>query len=246
VWLDAKNLKTTHPTHKLRAKRYGPFMVTNALSHVAYQLQLPASWKIHNVFHASYLSPYKETIEYGSNFVEPPPDIIEGQPEWEVEAIVGMRLFGKQKQKQYQIHWRGYPHSNDTWEPEDNVHAPELIAEYLQSQEMVIRAMRVGSRVNMPIRRSQFTLPPRDSIPYKPPSEVEQTPPETAEAQGDYYTSSVPYTIRYRLNQAIKTGKDKLKVILAQEEEQTEVQTNTTEPMGTKTVGGSTEVSDNN
>ena len=25
LWLDAKNLRTTHPTHKLRSKRYGPF-----------------------------------------------------------------------------------------------------------------------------------------------------------------------------------------------------------------------------
>ena len=25
VWLEAKNLKTTHPTTKLRALRYGPF-----------------------------------------------------------------------------------------------------------------------------------------------------------------------------------------------------------------------------
>jgi hypothetical protein len=40
VWLDVKNLRTTHPTHKLWAKRYGPFKVTNVLSHMAYQLQL--------------------------------------------------------------------------------------------------------------------------------------------------------------------------------------------------------------
>ena len=45
LWLDTKNLLTTHPTHKLRAKQYGPFQVTKVLSHVAYQLQLPPSWK---------------------------------------------------------------------------------------------------------------------------------------------------------------------------------------------------------
>jgi hypothetical protein len=93
IWLDGKNLKTTHPTHKLRAKRYGPFKVLKALSHVAYQLQLPQKWKIHNVFHASYLSPYKETMEHGPNFLEPPPNIVDGQPEWEVDTIVGMCLF---------------------------------------------------------------------------------------------------------------------------------------------------------
>jgi hypothetical protein len=38
VWLDAKNLKTTHPTHKLQAKRYGTFKVIDILSHVAYHL----------------------------------------------------------------------------------------------------------------------------------------------------------------------------------------------------------------
>jgi len=71
VWLDTRNLKTTHPTHKLWAKRYGPFKVINAISHMVYQLQLLKSWKIHNVFHASYLFPYKETKEHGPNFVMP-------------------------------------------------------------------------------------------------------------------------------------------------------------------------------
>ncbi len=107
VWLDVKNLKTTHPTHKLRAKRYGPFLVLKVLSHVAYQLKLPGTWKIHNVFHASYLSPYKETLEHGPNFLELPPNIVEGQPKWEIEAIIRMCFFGRKKEKQYCIHWKG-------------------------------------------------------------------------------------------------------------------------------------------
>jgi hypothetical protein len=96
--LDAKNLRTTHPTHKLRPKRYGPFKISKVLSHVAYQLMLPPSWKIHNVFHASYLSRFKETPEYGRNFIELPPELIDGEQEWKVEEIVGTRLFGKKKQ----------------------------------------------------------------------------------------------------------------------------------------------------
>ena len=98
LWLDAKNLWTTHPTHKLRPKRYGPFQVTKVLSHVAYQLQLPPSWKIHNVFHASYLSPFRETPEHGANFIELPPDFIDGELEWEVEHIIGTRLYGRKKE----------------------------------------------------------------------------------------------------------------------------------------------------
>ena len=117
-----------HSTHKLHAKRYGPFTVSKAISHVAYQLKLPGTWKIHNVFHTSYLSPYRETLEHGPNYLEPPPNILEGQPEWEIEAIIGMRLFGRKREKQYRVHWKGYSDAHDTWELEQNIHAPELLA----------------------------------------------------------------------------------------------------------------------
>jgi len=94
VWLKATNLKTTHPTAKLSPKRYGPFKITKKLSHMVYQLCIPQQWKIHNVFHTSLLTPYKEMEEHGPNYHEPPPDIIEGKPEWEVEQIMGARHFG--------------------------------------------------------------------------------------------------------------------------------------------------------
>ncbi len=35
VWLEAKNLTTTHPTTKLAPKCYGPFLVTAAISHTS-------------------------------------------------------------------------------------------------------------------------------------------------------------------------------------------------------------------
>jgi len=95
---------------------------------VVYRLQLPKSWRIHNVFHTSYLSPYKETKEHGPNFVEPLPDIIDGEPEWEVEAIIGMHHHGPKKKKQYQVRWKGYSNAHDTWEPEENLNAPALLA----------------------------------------------------------------------------------------------------------------------
>ena len=42
----------------------------------------------HGKFHASLLTPYKETDEHGPNFLEPPPNIIDDTPEWEVETIL--------------------------------------------------------------------------------------------------------------------------------------------------------------
>jgi Integrase zinc binding domain/RNase H-like domain found in reverse transcriptase len=64
VWLEGKNIKTTHPTAKLANKRYGPFLISQVMSPVVFKLQLPKTWKIHNVFHASLLMPYKETEEH--------------------------------------------------------------------------------------------------------------------------------------------------------------------------------------
>jgi hypothetical protein len=36
VWLEGKNIKTTHPTTKLREKHFGPFEVTEVISEVVY------------------------------------------------------------------------------------------------------------------------------------------------------------------------------------------------------------------
>jgi hypothetical protein len=56
-----------------------------------YRLSLPERWRIHNTFHATSLSPYVKMEEHGVNFTEPPPDLIKGEPEWEVEKILGSR-----------------------------------------------------------------------------------------------------------------------------------------------------------
>ena len=71
VWLERRNLTTTHPMAKLAPRRYGPFTVTRVISRTSYQLKLPPQWKIHNVFHATLLTPYKETALNGSRNKEP-------------------------------------------------------------------------------------------------------------------------------------------------------------------------------
>jgi hypothetical protein len=75
VWLEGTNLRLSHPNAKLAPKRYGPFKVTEQISPVVFRLELPTHWAIHNVFHASLLTPFRETIEYGTNYPEPPPDL---------------------------------------------------------------------------------------------------------------------------------------------------------------------------
>jgi hypothetical protein len=128
VWLEGKNLNTTHPSAKLAPRRYGPFLVTSAVSRTSFRLKLPASWKIHNVFHGTLLTPYKETATNGNQYQEPAPDLVNGQPEWEVEQILGARK--RRQQLQYLVRWKGFSEAHDSWEPLSNINADQLIQKF--------------------------------------------------------------------------------------------------------------------
>jgi len=130
VWLDVKNLKLPYSSVKLAPKRHGPFQITQVISPVAYKLALPPQWTIHPIFHASVLTPYVETKEHGENYSRPPPDLIEGKEQYEVKTIRSHRRHGRGKQLQYLIKWKGYPESDNTWEPMTNLQAPHLVKEY--------------------------------------------------------------------------------------------------------------------
>jgi len=130
VWLEASNLKLPYHTPKLAPRHQGPFHVNKVVSPVAYQLALPLSWGIHDVFHVSLLLPYRETAAHGPNFAQPPPDLINDEEEYEVESIVNHRHYGRQRQLQYLIKWKGYPSSDNTWEPKENVHTEDLVKGY--------------------------------------------------------------------------------------------------------------------
>jgi len=130
VWLEGKNLRLPYQATKLAPKRYGPFKIIKEISPVVYQLTLPLTWKIHDTFHASLLSPYRETTAYGPNFSQPPPNLINDEEQYEVEQIHNHRYFGHNRTLQYLIHWKGYPDSDDTWEPAADTHAPDLVRAY--------------------------------------------------------------------------------------------------------------------
>ena len=115
VWLDSRNLKTIYHK-KMKPKQEGPFVITEVLGPVTYQLKLPKSWQIHDVFHATLLRPYTENEIYGENFTEPRPELLEGEEVYEVETILNHRRRGRGYQ--YFVKWQGYPITDASWEPE--------------------------------------------------------------------------------------------------------------------------------
>ena len=116
VWLDSRNLKTIY--HKKTApKQEGPFEITEVIGPVTYHLKLPATWKIHDVFHATLLRQYRENEVYSANFPKPPPELVDGEEVYKVEGILRHQKRGRGYQ--YYIKWKGYPISKASWEPEE-------------------------------------------------------------------------------------------------------------------------------
>ena len=114
VWLDTWNLKTKYHK-KMAPKKEGPFRIFEVLRLVTYQLDLPPTWQIHNIFHAVLLMPYIENEVHRLNFLWPPPDIKNDKEWWEIKAILNHQWcrWGYQ----YYVLWKGWPITNAMWEP---------------------------------------------------------------------------------------------------------------------------------
>ena len=79
------------------------------------------------------LMPYKENDKYRLNFLEPPPELLNSEPEWEVEEIMGQRQY--RNKQQYLVRWKDYSPAHDSWENESNIHALLLIKAYQKCLE---------------------------------------------------------------------------------------------------------------
>ena len=131
VWLEGKNLCLHYPMRKFTPKREGLFEISQVISPLTYCLCLPPTWKIHDIFHTSLLSTYCKTTEHGLNFINPPPEEIEGEEKYEVAKILSHR--GSPGWRSYLVSWKGYSSVENTWEPEWHLkHAHSILTLYKQ------------------------------------------------------------------------------------------------------------------
>jgi hypothetical protein len=160
VWLDGRNIRTFHPAAKLAPKCHGPFPIIRVLSPITYELCLPVQWKLHPMFHVDLLTPYHETEFHGANYDKPPPDLINGEEEYEVERIVASRRFGRGHKLQYLVKWKGYPDAENQWVAKEDVFTEDAIREFqdLNSDPGVhIRRAQTDSNSHSPF--SECPLP---------------------------------------------------------------------------------------
>jgi hypothetical protein len=134
VWLEGRNLHLDQPSTKLAPKRHGPFTIKQVLFPITYQLTLPHQWKIHDVFHVDLLTPYIKTEFHSPNYMRPPPDLIDGEEEYEVESILKSRHYRRGCKVQYLVKWKGYADSDNEWVDWDNMHADEALEEFRRQQ----------------------------------------------------------------------------------------------------------------
>ena len=114
---------------KLTEKYIGPYRVKRVVNANAYELELPASLKIHPVINISHLKEYRDGTgafpDRPVPLTRPEPEALDdnGAPEWLVDRLLDHRKVrrGARQVDQYLVEWKGYPISEATWEPIENL-----------------------------------------------------------------------------------------------------------------------------
>ena len=115
VFVEKWGLPEQRRGNKLSPLRHGPWKVTAQIGPNAYRLDTPATWNMHNVFHASFLTPHKPHRE--------------GTP----ASVLGVRTY--RNQRQLHIRYKEFGPESDVWLPEVEVRTkfPHFFVDWLRS-----------------------------------------------------------------------------------------------------------------
>ena len=126
VWLSTRYLPVKGTARKLSALWAGPFVILFRVGNVAYRLQLPTDWQVHDVFHVSQLKGSVGNVT-GESGID-----IEGNVEYEIERILQSRIVRGQKESL--VKWLGYNDFENSWvKSRDMGNAQQLVQQFEQN-----------------------------------------------------------------------------------------------------------------
>ena len=124
VLLNTKNITFTKTgrvgSKKFMPKYIGPFLVDKMVGKAAVKLQLPATYRIHNVFHVSLIKPYNES---GNIHPAHPIEEVEGIPNWELSKILSHKWTQRAGKiiTEYLVQWQDLNPDQASWVPENRM-----------------------------------------------------------------------------------------------------------------------------
>ena len=125
-----KNLPLTK--RKLQPNFIGSFKILETIGNLNYRLDLPPSYRIHNVFHVSQIKAYIDPTsdDFRRPVLSPKPLFKhKGEDYYAVDRILSHRRY--YKKDQYLVSWQGYDSSYNSWEPSENL-SPDLINDFVR------------------------------------------------------------------------------------------------------------------
>jgi transposase InsO family protein len=131
---------STRPAASLQARYFGPFTLLQQRSPVSFQVELPPTMRIHDVFHVDRFKPFLESpVSLGRRTLPAPePEIIDGNIEHEVESILAHKLGRNKQSARFLIKWVGYDAAVSTWEPLRSLsHCQDILRDYCQQHDIL-------------------------------------------------------------------------------------------------------------
>ena len=81
-------------------------------------------------FISIFSPPIKKRTSMDRTLRNPPPNLINGEEEYEVEQVLDARRYGRGRKVQYLIKWKGYPNSDNQWVDWNDLHAEEALEDF--------------------------------------------------------------------------------------------------------------------
>jgi hypothetical protein len=82
--------------------------------------------------------------------IDPPPlpEIVDGEEEWIMEDILDSKVINRKLR--YLVKWKDFGVEHNSWEPQENIHAPDLVAEFHRRHPGAARHIRMTDFLSLP------------------------------------------------------------------------------------------------